>query len=75
MDMGGARFTLSVINPRKKQRDYVWACSKCGKVILLASGYVALAMDRQKAFDLMVRAGWSVAPRILCQKCQSKTTT
>lgn len=44
-------------------------CATCGKGIILASGYNAELMTRQRKFEIMLAMGWDIAPKFKCRYC------
>ena len=45
------------------------ACSKCRHELTVAYGTNAQAMTRQAMFKILLRAGWKVAPKLICKNC------
>lgn len=44
-------------------------CSKCNRQLILASGYNAATMSRQRQYEAMMSMGWQAMPVKLCRDC------
>ena len=56
-----------------KDRTYTAECDRCGRKLVLASGYNALALDSdpEKATEIAARSGWCVEANgdVECDEC------
>ena len=44
-------------------------CPSCGKIVSVASGFVAMEMPRNLIHQTLIKIGWQTVPKLRCDGC------